>query len=83
MQVGKHLHDGRAAGGIEIAGRLIGQDQAGIVDQGPGDGDPLLLAAGKLCGPVVGPVAQPNLFQDRAGLFPSSGSRDPRELHRE
>ena len=59
--VGGHDHNGAAgvdvaeqlkdtAGGplIEVAGRLVGQENGGIVDQRPSDGDPLLLAAGEL-----------------------------------
>ena len=30
---------------VEVAGRLVGQQQGGLRDQGAGDGDPLLLAA--------------------------------------
>ena len=44
--------------GVEVAGRLVGQDDVGVVDQRPGDGHALLLAAGELRGPVVEPVAQ-------------------------
>ncbi len=35
---------------IEGAGRLVADDDFGIVDEGTGDGDALLLAAGKLAG---------------------------------
>src|SRR5581483_403948 len=33
---------------VEVAGGLVGEDQVGPVDQGPGAGDALLLAAGEL-----------------------------------
>ena len=33
---------------------------AGLGDQGPGDRDPLLLAAGQLAGAVLDPVGQPD-----------------------
>jgi hypothetical protein len=33
---------------VEIAGRLVGKEQAWHVDQRPRDGDALLLAAGEL-----------------------------------
>ena len=36
--------------GIEVAGGFVGQDEGGIVDQGPGDGHPLYLSSGKLIG---------------------------------
>ena len=33
---------------VEVAGRLVGEDDLGARDQGAGDGDPLLLPAGEL-----------------------------------
>ena len=33
---------------IKVAGGLVGEQQGGTVDQGAGDGDALLLAAGHL-----------------------------------
>lgn len=33
---------------VYVAGRLVGNNQLGVVDQRPRDGDPLLLAAGQL-----------------------------------
>src|SRR6187200_785505 len=35
---------------VEVAGRLVGEDNRGFRDQGAGDRDPLLLAAGELRG---------------------------------
>ena len=45
-------------GGVEVAGRLVGEQQVGLGDQGPGDRDPLLLTAGQLTRPVLDPVAE-------------------------
>ena len=52
----------RVLGGdrVEVAGRLVGQDQRRVGDQRPGDRDPLLLTAGQLTGPVLDPVGQPD-----------------------
>ena len=58
VQLAQHFHDLLAGGRVEVAGRLVGQDDVGIVDQRPGDGHALLLAAGELGGPVVDPIAQ-------------------------
>src|SRR6266700_1224783 len=33
---------------VEVAGRLVGEQHGGLVHERPGDGDALLLAAGKL-----------------------------------
>src|SRR5512139_2427858 len=52
------VHDLRARLAVEIAGRLVGQDQGRIVEQGPGDGHALLLAARQLVGLVVGPFLE-------------------------
>src|SRR6516165_4114022 len=38
---------------VEIAGRLIGKEDLGVVGNSTGDGDALLLAAGKLRRPVI------------------------------
>ena len=53
----EHLHDFFAGGRVQVAGRLVGQDHVRVVDQRPGDGHALLLAAGKLEGPMVEAVA--------------------------
>src|SRR5579884_329837 len=49
--------------GIEIAGRLVGQDQLRPQHQRARDGDPLLLAAGELSRPMVKAVRQPDRFE--------------------
>src|SRR5512136_1791098 len=43
---------------VQIAGRLTGNEDDRVRDNGPGNGDPLLLSAGKLRWIVVHPVAQ-------------------------
>src|SRR6202023_968605 len=49
--------------GVEVAGRLVGEDQVRIGDQRAGDGDALLLSSGELHGPVVDAVAKANLVE--------------------
>ena len=49
-----------------LAGRLVGQDDGGPPDQGPGDRDALAFAARQLAGPVPGPVRQAD-FGERVG----------------
>ena len=46
VQQPQKLHDLQRALGVQIARRLIGQNDLRIADQSPRDGDPLLLAAG-------------------------------------
>ena len=43
---------------VEVAGRLVGEDDGWARDQRPRDRDPLLLAAGELGGPVGRPVGR-------------------------
>ena len=48
IELRQRLHDLVRGTRVEIAGRLVGKEQARRIDQGPRDRDPLLLAAGKL-----------------------------------
>ena len=48
---------------VELAGRLVGEDQDRLLHQCPGDRHPLLFAAGKLVGAVVEPLAKADLRQ--------------------
>ena len=54
----EHAHDFDARLAVEVAGRLVGQQQRRLVDQRAGDGDALLLAAGKLVGMMVGALGR-------------------------
>ena len=47
-----------AGPGVEVAGRLVGEDDPRPADQRAGDRHPLLLAAGELLGLVVEPVPE-------------------------
>jgi len=48
---------------VEIAGRLIGEQQDGAIDQRPRHRHALPLAAGQLGGPMVEPIRQPDALQ--------------------
>ena len=54
----KRLQDFFGGGGIEVAGWLVGQEEGRLVDQGPGDGHTLLLAAGHLLRVMVHAVSE-------------------------
>ena len=62
---------------VEVAGRFVGQDQRRLVDEGTGDRDPLLLAAGQLGRPVVGPIGEADERQRLDGRGRRGGSPDP------
>ncbi len=56
---GRRGSPGSSAGGaVQVAGRLVGEQDGRPGGEGAGQGDPLLLAAGELAGIVVPAVAQ-------------------------
>ena len=73
-------HDLQGAGGVQVAGGLVGHDGAGIVHQGPGDGHSLLLAAGQLIREPAALAVQPHQAQhigDAAFDLPGGGPHRP------
>ena len=69
-------HDVGAGVAVEVAGRLVGEDQRGFGDERPGDGDALLLAARQLGRLVVEPVAQAEPLEGRRGARRALAARD-------
>ena len=59
----EHAHDLDGGPAVEVAGRLVGEEDRGVVDERAGDGDALLLAAGELVGIMVGAVRQADDFE--------------------
>src|SRR5215217_5790120 len=49
---------------IEVAGRLVGEDDLGPAHQGPGGGDPLLLSARELAREMIEAIAQADGVDD-------------------
>jgi len=56
---------------VEIAGRLVGEQQRRVVHQRPRDGDTLLLASGELIRMVAQPVAEAHGLQRVGGALPA------------
>ena len=54
--------DFRAVFAVQIAGGFVCQDDGRVVDQRSANGNPLLLAAGKLIGQMVQSFFQPQGF---------------------
>ena len=52
---------------VEVADRLIGEDERGIVDQSPGNRDALLLAATQFRRPVPRAIAKTDRVEQLAG----------------
>ena len=50
---------------VEVAGRLVGEDDHRLQDERAGDGHALLLASGELRRPVLAPVGRFDLLDDR------------------
>ena len=44
------VHDFAGSAGVEAGDRFVGEDDFGLLDEGSGDGDPLLLAAAEFVG---------------------------------
>jgi hypothetical protein len=71
----QQLQDVAAGGRVQVAGRLVGKQDRGIVGEGAGDGNALLLAAGQLRGIVVPAVGQADLLEQL--LRPRAVRRSP------
>ena len=67
IQLLEHPQHFFAGARIEVAGRLIREEQRRMIDQRPRDRHALLLAPGKLRGLVVHPVAQTHAAQHLLG----------------
>ena len=61
-------HDLPRGLGVEAGGRLVDQQQPGVLDQGPGDADPLPLPARELVGPLVDHMLEADPRQQPEGL---------------
>src|ERR1043166_5821232 len=84
-QLLQQRHQFFAALGVERASRLVGQDDASAIGKRAGDGDALLLAAGKLIGPMAQPFAKAKRREQSFGALVALGRRhagiDRRDLH--
>ena len=54
---------------VEVAGRLVGQEDGRVGDERAGDGDALLLAAGELRGVVAFAAGQADVVQRGRALL--------------
>ena len=67
VQIVQQTDDRFTGGAIEIAGRLVGEQEAGLAGEGPGKRHPLLLAAGELGRIVCHPGGKADRGQPLAG----------------
>jgi hypothetical protein len=63
------VEDALGIGGIEVAGGFIGEEEAGFIGQGAGDGNALLFAAGEVVGAAMELVAEADEFEELAGAI--------------
>jgi len=56
--IGEQVEDLPARGLVQVAGRLVGKQHAGLVHESPGDGDPLALTPRKLTGTMMQAVIE-------------------------
>ncbi len=63
MQPPENIQHNFLVGRVKVAGRLISQNNLGLVDERTGNAHPLLLAAGELRGQMIEPLAQPHPVQ--------------------
>src|SRR5487761_2096617 len=68
---------------VEVAGRLVGDDQRRIGDQRPRDRDPLLLPARQLVGKVRRAVGQADELEGSLDALAALGARQRRQLQRQ
>jgi hypothetical protein len=64
-------HDLLAGRRVEVAGRLVGEQQGRFGDERTGDRDALLLPAGELRRTVIHPVAEPDRLEGRPRTGPA------------
>ena len=83
-RVSKQRHDLQAGLGVQVAGGLVGQNDRRAVDQRPGNGHALALAAGELIGLVVHARLKADVGQRFLGPLDARGGRraviDQRQL---
>lgn len=78
----QQLHDDLGRDGIKVAHRLVGQQQSGLVDERPGDGDALHLTAGELVGEPIAIAVEvdPGKTLKRSGARIRGSSQLERQL---
>ncbi len=80
VDVAQQVHDVPAVGAVEVARRLVGEQDRRVVGQRARQRDALLLAAGELRRIVMRAAGQADLVEQRAG--PRRGVGRARDLHR-
>ena len=77
LQLQEQPADAVGGGLVKVAGGLVGQQEHGPLEQGPGQGCPLLLASGELGGAMIQPAAQAHTVQQLAARRAASSLKGP------
>src|SRR5581483_8055214 len=77
MELGQDLPQRQAALGVEAGGRLVEEQDAGPVEDGPGDHEPLGHAAGERGDVGLGPVGEAELLEETVRLLLRLVGRHP------
>jgi acyl-CoA thioesterase-1 len=83
LEFAEEIEDGFAGGRVEIAGGLVGKKNFGTIDEGAGDGDALLLAAGELRGAMTETMCQADTLEGFADAGGALGPIDFGEAKRQ
>ena len=83
LELAQQREDRLGVARVEIAGRLVGDDQIGIGDDGARDGDALLLAARERARVVVEPLVEADDAQRGLGALQALGLVEMREQQRQ
>lgn len=66
METLQDINDLVVGTAVQVSGRFVRKDNAGLHDGGPGDSDPLQLSAGQLVRVMPHPVRNPQGFEGPA-----------------
>ena len=69
--------------GVQLAGRLVGEQEPRAMCEGGAESDSLLLAAGQAPGPLVEPVSEPHALQELRRRGPCVRPWAPHQLEAE
>ena len=83
VEAEKQVLDAFASSGIEVTGRLVGEDDFWIIDDGASDTDALFLAAGKVVSLVFGLVGELNDFERLEGAAATFAETDAIDFERQ
>ena len=74
VQLLEQVHHRFAVLRVEVAGRLVGEQDRRLAAHGAGDGDALLLTAGELAGQVLGAVRHADALERRGHALLALGA---------